>query len=62
MNKKNLKDILQYAKSNNLMDKSFQEVYDLWNQDMQDTLNSWLADEYLASREYEDMQYLDAAV
>lgn len=57
-----LKELLQYAETNNLMDKPFQEVYHMWLTDMKETLQSWFADEYLSSQEFQDNDYLDQAV
>lgn len=62
MNQSDLNNLLQYASDHSLMDKSFQEAYQLWQQSIQDTIDSWLADEYLASAEFYDNDYLDTAV
>lgn len=62
MNMQDLKELLRYAEALNLMNKPFQEVYNMWQNDMRDTLDSWLADEYLASQEFYDQCYLDQAV
>lgn len=51
MNQFDLNDLLKFADSNNLQNKSFQEVYNLWKKDIQDAIDSQFADDYLASEE-----------
>lgn len=62
MNMQDLKELLQYAESLNLMDEPFQEVYKMWQNDMKDAYESMVADDYLASEEFYDQCYLDTAV
>lgn len=57
-----LKDLLQYAEDNNLMDKTFQEVYKMWQDDIKDAYDSTEADSYLASEEFYEQPYLDQAI
>lgn len=62
MNMQDLKELLQYAEALNLMDKPFQEVYKMWQDDMRDAYESMTADDCLASEEFHDQFYLDQAV
>lgn len=62
MNMQDLKELLQYAENLNLMDKPFQEVYSMWQNDMKDAYESMVANDYIASQEFHDQCYLDTAV
>lgn len=62
MTMQDLKELLQYAEALNLMGKPFQEVYQMWQDDMKDAYESMAADDYLASEEFYDQCYLDTAV
>lgn len=62
MTMQDLKELLQYAEFNNLMGKPFQEVYQMWQDDIKDAYESMMADDYLASQEFYDQCYLDTAV
>lgn len=62
MTQSDLQDLLAYASVNHLMDKPFQEVYNMWEADLHECMESWLADQYLCSMEAHEIDYIDQAV
>lgn len=46
-----LQDIISFAKANNLMHKTFLEVYNLWTKRLQEKINEILIEEDLMSLE-----------
>lgn len=52
-----LEELLVFAQANNLMQMPFQEVYNLWQDDMQSFYASLAADDYLSSIEAHDLDF-----
>lgn len=62
MTQADLHNLLDFAEAKNLMGTPFQEVYALWQKELQEAYDDYLADLCLLSPELEELPYLDMAV
>lgn len=52
MNQFDLQDLLKFAEYNHLTKLPFQQVYQLWQKDIQEIVDSQQADDYTQAEEY----------